>query len=225
MNTEGLIFDFDGLIIDTEGPIFQSWQELYQSYGCQLSLKDWGNIIGTAEATFDPARELEKLVGEPLDWSTIEVGRKKRETELIERLQPLPGVAATLLAARKQGLKVALASSSSCEWVTGHLRRLGLIQYFDCIVASDDVRRTKPDPELFLQALNRLGISASQAVVFEDSPNGVLAANRAGIFAVAVPSELTRNLRLDHADLRLDSLADFDLEAFLEGIELRKSAG
>jgi len=61
-----LIFDFDGLILDTEGPIFQSWQELYQFYGCVLSLSDWANILGTYESSFDPEAELERQTG---SWS------------------------------------------------------------------------------------------------------------------------------------------------------------
>jgi len=131
----------------------------------------------------------------------------------------LPGVDAILRAANAAGLQIGLASSSTCAWVTGHLTRLGIIQYFNCVLARDDVRRTKPDPELFLSALDCLGLQPDQAVVFEDSPNGILAARRAGIFAVAVPGELTRHLSIDNADLRLDSLADLPLEDLLKEVE------
>ena len=224
MTIKGLIFDFDGLIIDTETPIYQSWQELYQSYGYELPVQKWSKLIGTAEAIFDPADDLDQLVGRRLDWKAIEPARQKRELDLIYRQPLLPGVAEILLAAKSAGLKVSLASSSTCEWVTGHLTRLGLIQSFDWILARDDVRRTKPDPELFLRALACLGLQPDQAVVFEDSPNGILAARRAGIFAVAVPGNMTRELILDNADLRLDSLADLPLENLLELIQKIRSS-
>ena len=75
--------------------------------------------------------------------------------------------------------------------------------------------RTKPDPELYQLVLDALDLRADQAIALEDSPNGVLAAKRAGIFCVAVPNAVTRQLSLDQADLRLTSLADLSLEQLL----------
>jgi beta-phosphoglucomutase-like phosphatase (HAD superfamily) len=80
---------------------------------------------------------------------------------------------------------------------------------------SDDVLRTKPDPALYRLALKTLGVQAEQAIALEDSPNGILAAKRAGIFCVAIPNALTRQLVLDQADLCLTSLADLPLEQLL----------
>jgi HAD superfamily hydrolase (TIGR01509 family) len=222
MTIKGLIFDFDGLIVDTEESIFQSWQELYKSYGYDIPVQKWIKIIGTAEAIFDPADELDRLVGSRLDWKTIEPARQRREMDLINGLPPLPGVPEILSDAKLIGLKVGLASSSTCAWVTMHLKRLGLLEYFDCLLARDDVNRTKPDPELFQSALVALELLPEQAVVFEDSPNGVLAARRAGIFSVAVPGRLTRELPLDDANLRLNSLSDLPLRDLLILVEERQ---
>jgi beta-phosphoglucomutase-like phosphatase (HAD superfamily) len=77
------------------------------------------------------------------------------------------------------------------------------------------VYRSKPDPELYLNVLDKLGVSNSEAIVFEDSPNGILAARRAGIFTVAVPNQITRRLPLDGANLHLSSLADLPLEKLM----------
>jgi putative hydrolase of the HAD superfamily len=219
MKIKGLIFDFDGLILDTEQPILQSWQELYKSYNCHLSFDDWATTIGSTDAAFDPGTELEEQLGQRLDWETIEPKRSQREMELILKLPPLPGVCETLDAAKESGLRIGLASSSQCSWVTGHLSRLGLIQYFDCIIASDDVSCTKPDPELFMVALSALRLNPDQAIVFEDSRNGILAAKRAGIFTVAVPNALTCNLPLDEADMHLGSLAEIPLGQLLQMVE------
>jgi HAD superfamily hydrolase (TIGR01509 family) len=128
---------------------------------------------------------------------------------------PLPGVEQLLRDAYDLGLKIGLASSSSCDWVQMHLSRLDLIKFFDCIYGKDDVRITKPDPELYESVLQALGARPDEAIVFEDSPNGILAAKRAGIFCVAVPNHLTQQLQLDQADLRLDSLADLSLQEIL----------
>jgi HAD superfamily hydrolase (TIGR01509 family) len=212
------------LIVDTEGPIFQTWQELYEAYGQQLPREEWGKIIGTAVGSFDPASRLDQLVGEELDWETIEWAREQRERRLILDQPVLPGVKEMLQAARQGGLKIGLASSSPCAWVTGHLSRLGLREYFDCIRASDDVRLTKPDPELFLAALECLGLQPEEAIVFEDSPNGIRAARRAGIFTVAIPNSLTRELALEEANLQLETMADLTLEALAGLVERQRTA-
>ena len=79
--------------------------------------------------------------------------------------------------------------------------------------------RTKPNPDLFLTTLDRLGVTKEAAIVFEDSPNGVKAARRAGIFVVAVPNELTSTLSLDEADLMLSSLSDMPLPVLLDKVK------
>ena len=214
-----LVFDFDGLILETEGPIFLSWQELYASYGFPLPFEVWATTIGSAEAEFDPARELERLVGQSLDWTAIEPARQRRELALISEQPLLPGVEQTLQEARRMGLKLGLASSSTCKWVNGHLRERGLRPYFEVVRAADDVRLTKPDPELYLAVLSALGVCGAEAVALEDSPNGIRAAKAAGMTCVAVPNHLTRQLTLDEADLRLESLAEMSLESLLEKVD------
>src|SRR5581483_4526851 len=87
---------------------------------------------------------------------------------------------------------------------------------WDAICTADrDPARAKPAPVLYLEALEQLDVTADQAVAFEDSPNGVLAAKAAGIFCVAVPNEVTRDLGLDDAgaDIVLESLADLPPES------------
>jgi HAD superfamily hydrolase (TIGR01509 family) len=210
-----LIFDFDGLILETEGPSYQSWKEVYSSFGFPLPFSTWATIIGTSQGAFDPKQELERLVGGVVDWECVGLTRRERENALIEAQPILPGVEQYLIDARRLGLKTGLASSSSCRWVVGHLTRRGLVDYFDCIRGSDDVHRTKPDPELYLSVLNELGVRGDEAVALEDSPNGIRAAKQAGMFCVAVPNPLTRQLALNMADLRLESLLELPLEQLL----------
>ena len=220
-----LLFDFDGLIVDTESCIYQSWQELYESFGAQLEPSTWARQVGIITSEGDHLADLEGLIGGPVDRATLAPKRKQRELELIRAQPARPGVQDYLRDAWRLGIKTGLASSAPCSWVTGHLERLGLIDDFDIIWASDDVRRVKPDPELYLAVLDALGVTAAEALALEDSPAGVHAAQRAGIFCVAVPNPLTRLLPLDHADLRLDSLAEIPLEALIQQVELLKNRG
>ncbi len=206
-----LIFDFDGLILETETPIYKSWNELYQSYGCELPLPSWVTLIGGSDHSFDPFIELERQAGHPLDKAAIEPSRRKREMDMVEAQPVLPGVIQYLNDAKNLKLKIGLATSSSCAWVTGHLNRLGIIHYFDCIRGRDDVERVKPEPELYQKVLKNLDLQSGEAIVFEDSPNGIQAAKTAGLFCVAVPNGMTRSLPLNQADLTLNSLVEMSL--------------
>jgi HAD superfamily hydrolase (TIGR01509 family) len=216
-----LIFDFDGLILETEGPSYQSWAEVYRSFGLSLPFSTWSTIIGTTQGEFDPQRELQRRVPGEVDWEEVESRRQASENALIEAQPILPGVEQYLLEAKRLGLKLGLASSSSCGWVTGHLTRLGLNDSFDCICASDDVQHVKPNPELYLTVLHRLGMKADEAIALEDSPLGIQAAKRASLFCVAVPNPLTSQLALSQADYQVGSLAELPLEQLLAIVEAR----
>ncbi len=197
-----LVFDLDGLIVDTEGPEFRAWQELYREHVRELPFEVFAGMIGT-RSDFDLVRHLEGLSGHALDRTAC-LARVRMRCDQLLRDQPiLPGVAGYLREGKQTGLKLGLASSSSRDWVTAQLTRLGVDGYFDCIRCWGDVERAKPDPDLYLSVLERLQVRADEAIAFEDSPNGVLAAKRAGLFCVAVPNPLTARLDLSLADLRL----------------------
>jgi HAD superfamily hydrolase (TIGR01509 family) len=210
-----LILDFDGLILETEGPSYQTWEEVYRSFGLSLPFTTWSTIIGTTQGEFDPQRELQKQVPGDVDWEAVEVRRQAAENALLEAQAALPGVVDYLSEAQRLGIKLGVASSSSSAWVTRHLSRLGLLSCFDYVCTADDVERVKPDPELYLTVLERLGVRPDEAIAFEDSPLGIQAAKHAGLVCVAVPNPLTRQLSLHQADYRMESLSELPLEQLL----------
>lgn len=217
-----ILFDFDGLILDTETPIFTAWQRMYEEHGCALSLDEYAGCLGSNHDAFNPYEDLEQKAGRKLPWDELRPRISLCYTELINQKDAFPGIRQCLGAAREMGLRVGLASSSTREWVTGHLTRLELLSYFDALRTRDEVAKLKPHPDLFLAGLEALGADADETFVLEDSPNGILAAKRAGIFTVAVPNDLTRNLDLNEPDLRLNSLADVSFEELLEQIAEQK---
>lgn len=161
---------------------------------------------------------LESLVGPVLDREAV-LAEVKEATARGCDVQPLlPGVVELLDDARTLGLGRAVASSSSCGWVNGWLERHGIRDRLHVVVARDDVRKVKPDPELFLLAAARLGAAPEACVVFEDSPNGMRAALAAGMRCVAVPNALTRPLPRPTVDLVVASLAEQPLGAILEAL-------
>ncbi len=216
---KALIFDFDGLVVDTESAAYASWQEVYAAYGCDLPLALWERRIGSSGAAFDPCAYLESQARVLIDHTEIRARRWRRKLELVAKEPLLPGVHDYIVAAKRLHLKTAVASSSLRSWVQEHLERLGIMNCFDCIVCAEDVMHVKPDPALYLDTLIKLQVEATQAIAFEDSPNGILAAKRAGITCVAVPNLLTRQMLLDQADMSLNSLSDVPLEVLLRDID------
>jgi HAD superfamily hydrolase (TIGR01509 family) len=213
-----LIFDFDGLIIDTEEPIYRSWAEVYAANGVSLPFEQWVKTVGSNNQEFHPQRHLEERLGRPLTQEEID-RRIARRVELVLAKPLLPGVADLARAAKAQGMKVGVASSSSRDWVRGHLERLGILDLFDCVCSRDDVVKVKPEPDLYMSALECLGVGAGEAVAIEDSPNGIRSAKRAGLCCVAVPNPITAGLDLSEADLKLGSLAEVTLPELLGRLE------
>jgi len=219
---KALIFDFDGLILDTETPEFHVWQNIYQEHGFELPPDEWGKIVGGyGLSNFDAAEHLSLLAQERLDSVSLRA-RHRLESHTMILAQPLlPGVMDYIHDAKRLGLKLAIASSSPHSWVDTHAKRLGIFDQFDVIICADDVGagRTKPNPDLFLLALNQLKVQKNEAVVFEDSPNGVKAAQSAGIFVVAIPNPVTSLLPFQGVDLMLTSLSDLYLPGLLNKVK------
>jgi HAD superfamily hydrolase (TIGR01509 family) len=213
----GLLFDFDGLLVDTETPARLVWEELYREHGHELPQEKWATLVGTIGARFDPLGHLQELVGEQLDEEAFDTRRREREYALTDLEELRPGVEEYFAEADRLGLRTAVVSSSDTHWIERHLGRLGHLEGLDAIVAANgDAQRAKPRPDLYLEALDELGLQASEAIAFEDSPNGVTAAKAAGLVCVAVPNPITATLALDDADLVLESLADVPLGELLE---------
>ncbi|HEY2597784.1 MAG TPA: HAD family hydrolase [Candidatus Dormibacteraeota bacterium] len=213
-----IVFDFDGLILDTEEPVYRSWVEVYEAHGETLPFERWVQIVGSTTTEFHPQRHLEDRLGRPLSQEVLD-GRIGRRTEMVLAQQILPGILHYIDDATALGLKLGVASSSTRDWVTGHLERLGILARFDCVRCRDDVNHAKPAPDLYVAVLDCLGVSASEALAIEDSPNGVLAAKQAGMFCVAIPNSITATLDLSRADVLLPSLADVPLRDLLQRLD------
>lgn len=219
---KALIFDFDGLILDTETPEVEVWTNIYAEHGFDFPFNDWVQTVGGyGISNFDAAEYLSLHSQGQLEPASMRARHTRESLVNIHARSVMPGVLEMIHSAKSHGLKLAIASSSKHEWVDGHTKRLGIFDLFDHVICSDDVGsgRTKPNPDLFLLALNQLQVQKGEAVVFEDSPNGVKAANRAGIFVVAVPNPLTVRLTIEGADLTVKSLSDLSLSELMSKVK------
>ena len=147
-----------------------------------------------------------------LDTDSLRERHREESAKIVHASPILPGVIPMIEQAKENGLQVAVGSSSTHSWVDTHLKRLGIFDYFDHVICQDDVLsgRSKPYPDIFLKALEKLKVKREEAVVFEDSSNGVLAAQRAGIFVVGIPNQLTAKMGVK-GDITVPSLAELSL--------------
>jgi HAD superfamily hydrolase (TIGR01509 family) len=204
-----LIWDFDGTIVDTETTLFQAYAETFALHGHELDRARWLEVIGTDD-DWDPLHDLALLV-EGLDIEATHVHRRRRRDELIDLAGIRPGVERWMDDAEALGIPMGIASSSPIDWVEHHLDRLDLLERFACFACCNDVIPAKPDPTSYRLACEAIDADPRRSIAVEDSPHGVAAAKDAGLFVVAVPHDLTRDLDLSRADLVVASLEDVSL--------------
>lgn len=211
-----IVFDFDGIILDTETHVFNSWRVQFQQRGHDVSIDSWIECLGRPGNFRDYHTMLEQLTGETFDRDAMLDERKAYIAERLAGQPAMPGVVDWLDAADERGVRLAVASGSSHEWVDNHLKRLGLLERFETIVCGEDTDEHKPLPAPFLEAARRLGVAPGRCIAIEDSPNGVAAASAAGMHAIAVPTSMTTGLAFPGAARAVDSLADLPLAAVLD---------
>jgi HAD superfamily hydrolase (TIGR01509 family) len=207
MATSALLFDFDGLLMDTESTMLASWQYEWRQHQLELALSGFFVDHG-GDVTEARYAQLADAVGPAYDRDTSHARRAAYRDNLNAKLDLAPGIRDWLDEAARLGLRLAIASSSPVSWVRNLLTNVGYLDRFECLACGDEVPTVKPDPAVYLLALQRLGLGAEQAVAFEDTPHGVAAAKSAGLRCVAVPNPHTDPARFAAADLVLASAAD-----------------
>jgi len=205
-----LVFDFDGLIIDTEVVHHRTVDETFRAHGVELDYALWQSFIGRIDHPHWTVL-LEEQLGRPVDRAALVDERQQRYRSEVEMLPILDGVLELIDEARAAAVPMAVASSSSADWVVPHLHRLELFDRFVAVCTGDEVAAGKPSPDVYLLAVERLGVPAADSIAIEDSPTGCRAARTAGIAVVAVPSTITIGLDFDVADVVVTSATELDL--------------
>ncbi|SEN55882.1 haloacid dehalogenase superfamily, subfamily IA, variant 3 with third motif having DD or ED [Paenisporosarcina quisquiliarum] len=215
---KGIIFDFDGLILDTESHQYELFQQLFEEHNVELPFERWLACIGT-KTDFS-------LFSYLTEQSINKISEKQLRSDFhqlfvngLAEMEAREGVREYLKEAKELGLSIGLASSSDRKWVRGHLSNLGLIDYFDCILTSDDVEYVKPSPELYTKAVNCLGLKPDECIAFEDSVNGMTAAKAAGLTCFVVPNFVTSHMTFNGMDGRLSSMNEKRLSEIIETVQ------
>jgi HAD superfamily hydrolase (TIGR01509 family) len=195
----GAIFDMDGVLVDNMRVHLKVFSDFSRSHGVEVDPARMMSLNGMGNADFFaalfPPEVLARIGG-------VDAAAREKEAlyrrEYAPQLAPAHGLVALLNDFRAHGVRMAVGTSAITENLDFVLDGLGIRHYFDALVTSDMVTRTKPDPEIYLRALSSLGLSGNECVVFEDAPAGIRAAHAAGIRVVGLttstPAEELRQL-------------------------------
>ena len=220
MTIKALIFDFDGLLMDTETTLLESWCWEWRRHGLELDAAGFFADHG-GDANEPRYAALAAAVGPDYDRESSHALRMAYRAELNAALEAAPGIVGWLDRAAELGLRLAVASSSPITHVGAMLDQAGLRARFEVLATGEEVAAHKPHPAVYLMALERLGLTAEEAVAFEDTAHGVAAAHAAGLRCVAVPNPHANDARFTAADLLLPSAGDLSLDAVLARLARR----
>lgn len=183
---KGIIFDMDGVLWDSEYTYLKSLQKcLYSLIHKNISIEELSNVIGMNAS--DITNLLLEKYQPNVDFDELtRLQSVYFHKELDEDgIQEMDGLTDFLERLKSNGYKLSIASSSDMPWILEVIETLRIEKYFDFSVSGDDIEHSKPNPEVFNIAANRMELDKSEIVVIEDSVNGITAANRANLDVIA----------------------------------------
>ncbi|MBP7175178.1 MAG: HAD family hydrolase [Thermoclostridium sp.] len=211
---KAIIFDMDGVIIDSEPIHFESDQLTMKFFGIEVSHGELNKYVGVA----NPVMWAELKEKFNLSASVDELLEKQDHFKGFlfnnRKLEPIDGIRNLLAEAQKAGMKIGLASSSGRTFIEMILNRLGIIHYFEVIVSGEEVKNSKPAPDIFLKAAEFLKISPNNCLVIEDSQHGVRAAILAGMTCIGFNNPNSGTQDLSSAHTAVSSITQIDLQQY-----------
>lgn len=195
-----VIFDMDGVLIDTEKHYNAAWCQAATEAGFPFT-REHALLLRSCEAK-EGEKLMQGIFGPSFDYYAIRERRRELVRERLAQygLEKKPGVEETLRFLRAKGIKTAVATATALDITKSHLTTIGVCDLFDSIVSAKNVAHGKPEPDVYLYACEQIGERPQDCMAVEDSPNGILAAYRAGLRTVMVPDltqpdeELTKYL-------------------------------
>jgi HAD superfamily hydrolase (TIGR01509 family) len=202
-----ILFDMDGLMIDTEPLYWEVGRQIAAEYGKKVSDETLRRMMGRDRLASSTIFAEE--TGVPLTGEQV---MHRREQLMLRRftdggVEPMPGLREILSRFRGR-LKLGVCTSSPRLLLAAALPGIGVAEYFDATTTGDEITRGKPDPQIYLATMQKLGVAPHECAVLEDAPAGAMAGKRAGAWVIAVPSPLTASEDFSRvADARVPDLS------------------
>lgn len=190
ISIKAVIFDLDGTLIDTEKYYRICWPKALAHFGYEMTDEQALSLRSLGQP-FAPAYLKEMFQDPNLDYPAIRAYRKQLMEEALERdgIGIKPGALELLSYLREKGIVTAIATATDMERATRYLKKIGLFDRFDRIISATMVKEGKPSPDIYRLACSELGLSPTECMAVEDSPNGIYSAYRAGCKVVMVPDQ------------------------------------
>ncbi|MDZ7318457.1 MAG: HAD family phosphatase [candidate division KSB1 bacterium] len=207
MIIKAVLFDFDGVIANTLTYHVQAWQQVFAAHGVEILADDVCLLEG--QLAEEIGRQLAQQKGVSLsEYALREMVRQKRAIyNQITQAMVYPAARRLIDYLKENAIKIALVTGAlrqNVETVTGK----EFLTQFDVIIAGNDVARTKPHPDPYLAAAEKLHVPPSNCLVIENAPLGIRAAKEAGMFCVALKTTIHDNAQLSEADMILENMND-----------------
>lgn len=178
-----VIFDMDGLMVDTESICIKAWDRVFNRYNIKVTKDFYFEIIGSSAKVLEEKIKEKNILKDNLIFEDILNAQRQEAANIVETegIEKKKGIDELLEYLEKKGIKKAVASSSFRKKVDNFLDKVELKNKFDYIIAGDEVKNSKPAPDLYLDVIKKFGISNKNIMILEDSKNGLTAAKNAGI--------------------------------------------
>ncbi|MGP4845818.1 HAD family hydrolase [Marinobacter sp. 1Y8] len=215
MPIQAVLFDHDGTLVDSEQVHLKLWNAVLGEYGLQLSDQQYKDFYAGVPTPAN-ASDLVSRFGIPTSASDLAEAKNLETVRHLNResFPLMPGVVQTISSFHRLGLKLGVVTGASAHGVRATLRANKLEALFCLTVSGDDVLRSKPAPDCYLQALERLSLPPEDCVAIEDTEHGLRAAAMAGIKCVVVPTGMSR-----HHDFSLASAVLPNMNAACEYVQ------
>ena len=182
---KGIIFDCDGVLLDSEPLFVKATEVMMKAYGIEIDMDSLPDGYGTtmqhycqilADAFPDLNIPLDQLVKDCYYYSDLLL--------MADDLEPMPGLKQFCQSMYGKGLRLAVASSSPAYYVIHKLKLFQIEPFFDQIITADDITHSKPHPEIYLKAMEKMAIGREDLIAIEDAPNGIMSAKAAGLYTI-----------------------------------------
>lgn len=213
---KGIIFDFDGLMIDTELAWHDAYEEILTArYNYKMRMEDFLTCIGSSDEFF--ISKISDDLGIEIENETLLGDVYAKASQISENLPLMKGVREILDYAKENNIICSIGTSSDNKHLNLHLDRLDIRKYFTHIVTSNDVASIKPKPDIYNKAADLMGIAKEDIIIFEDSLNGLIAGNSAGIDVVVVENRITEHIDFPETYLeKVSTLHQYPIQKHFE---------
>lgn len=184
---KAVIFDMDGVITDTEKLLVKYWRQAAKEQGFPMTTEHALSLRSLAARYAEPY--LKGIFGEEFSYRKVRARRIELMEEDIEKngVQIKPGLEELMVYLKEHGYKTAVATATDFDRAVAYLQKAKVYELFDVLCCGPQVEHGKPEPDIYLYAAQRLGVEPERCLAVEDSPNGVTAAYKAGMYTVMVP--------------------------------------